>query len=384
MKNTSLNKKAKALQKAFGDEEFILKILQTCGKITNKTDFREKFAQIFKYYLCTEDKKHNYSFGEIQDKINELYAQGQIMIDQRYYFQAYNGCSEETYNTNGLDDISELNPKIVEAFELLESKLGKTTQGVGGEVNGTHRSYITTDPEMLMRYALDFSPERLWYGPLNEVGASVSFGNPIKTSIRVGEKKTDYIMRIIEGKIEGMPEDEKIEIRKAARIIADAYGSKRPRIAIIPESEIKDYKADYNSFASNVTEPPDTTILDLANAENPEWVYTLESGSNFRYEGGIVVYEKITPDKFESISIPDSYELLQMYAIQRGANYGDLIDPYTGAIRERAKNQSLAKTQKIKMILNKIITRINGKEKSKGAKEEKYEDLRTNTFGWYR
>lgn len=375
MKNKQLEKKVKALQKAFNDEDFILRLLQTKDDFWEKRrTFRDMFAKVFEYYLCTEDKNHTYSYDEIQNKFYEIYGNGE-MIDQRYYFQAYNGCCEESYRKNGLDDISGMNPKIIEALELLENELGKTTKGTSGKINEFHRSYVTASAEMLMRYALDFSPERLWYGPLNEVGTAVNSGKTVKTSIRIGEKKSDYIMRIIEGKIEGMSEEKKEQIRKAGRIVADAYGSKRPRIAIIPESGIREQRADYNSHASFLTNLPNTTIGELAELENPDWIYTLSSGPNFGSEGGIVVYGGITPEKFKSISIPDSYELLQMYAIQRGANFGDLIDPYTGDIRMRAQEQYLEDNKNTRRLIGKILERLKPIKKKEVAREEKYEDF---------
>lgn len=62
---------------------------------------------------------------------------------------------------------------------------------------------------------------------------------------------------------------------------------------------------------------------------------------------GIVVYGKITPDKFVSISVPDKFELLQIYAVQRGKNIGDSISGYsTENIEGEVQNDSLTSAEK--------------------------------------
>ena len=197
-------------------------------------------------------------------------------------------------------------------------------------------------------------------------------------------------MRIIEGKLEGKTEEEKDRIRKAGRIIADAYGTKKPRIAIIPESLIKGCKADFDSFNTNEDKKiPNTTIFRLAEDENKKWIYSFESGPNFDFEGGVVLYDKVTPDKFITISIPDSYDLLQMYAVQRGANSNDLINPDNGQIVERHNEKSLT-TQKKKNIFLQFFERfkINPKQSSADTiiqepSEKYYEDMRKNQSWWY-
>lgn len=374
-----MKKKTNALQKVFDDDDFILRAVQEMGGLKSKNDFRSTFASIFSYYFASEDLNHSYTMDEMYEKIWNLQEKG-TCADQRYYFQAYNGCCEETYRKNGIDDISGLSQDIKNAMEVLESELGKTTQTTAGGEEKIRRSYITTDFEMLMRYAFDYSPERLWYGPLKDSE---------QTAIRIGESKSDYMMRIIEGKLDGKTEEEKDKIRGAGRIIADAYGTKRPRIAIIPESEIKNYKADFDSTTPNSEkEKPEKTLYEIAEEENYAWTSNFQSGPNFSFEGGVVVYDKITPDKFVTISVPDSYELLQMYAVQRGANFGDMINPVNGRIIERVKEQALA-VQKPQNIFSKFVNRFkSGKNQvevdasNEVQMKKHYEDMRKSLFRW--
>lgn len=365
--------KREALQKAFDDEDFVMRIIQGMGS-TNEDSMKWDFAKVFSYYFASEDLNHSYTLNEIREKLDKMLENG-LNINQRYYFQAYNGCCEKAYSKNGLDDVSGLSPKVKEAMEILESELGKTELILAGEEGKIRRTFITSDFEMLMRYALDYSPERLWKGPLKQE-------EPL--SIKIGESKSDYMMRIIKGKLDGKTEEEQKKIMRAGKIIADAYGTKRPRIAIIPESEIKDFKADYDSMSPKSNkEKPKTTLHELAEEDNALWTSNFQSGPNFSFEGGVVLYDKVTPDKFVTISIPDTYELFQMYAVQRGANFGDMINPFNGRIVERVQQKSLA-VQKPKNAFSRFLSKLKlSKTHSKieapsELTAEQYEDMRKN------
>lgn len=238
-------------------------------------------------------------------------------------------------------------------------------------------TYLTTSPNMLMRYALVYSPERLWHGPLGFAY------KPIVFPMKIGESKKEYMMRIIESRITEKNEEERPEILKAAEIVCEAFGTKRPRIAIIPESAIKDYKANY----CGISREDDCSISELAKVENPEWIYNLSSGPNFGYEGGISVFGKVTPDMFTTISIPDFFELAQIYAIQRGAELGDMVYPLTGKIAQKSAKQDLVPTTIVHRMINifkgKIIghKKVNSQETKKSKRE--YQDLRINKPRWY-
>jgi len=203
------------------------------------------------------DKDTSYSYDELMDKYYTMINSGKEVIEQRYYFQAFNGGCEKTYKKNGLDDISDLDPKVIEAMEFLENELGKTQHPVGGMSEDQFCSFLTTDIEMLMRYALSYSPERLWYGPLG-------IKEDCKPPIIIGESKKDYMLRILESRIIGKTPEQRDEILRAGNIVCEEYGTKRPRIAIIPESEIKDYKANYSGIKSE----NDSSLGELAEKEN--------------------------------------------------------------------------------------------------------------------
>lgn len=318
-----LKERVESLQAAFNSEELIQNVL---GYVNNPKKMDEEFGTLFSYYLCTRDKKQDYSYDEIEYKLRLMRSASKQMIDQRYYFQAFNGFYEETFQKNGLDDISDLNTEIKKSMEILENEVGKTQYDEGGLSQGKWRSYLTGDPETAIKYALLYSPERLWSGPLGTNIVEKLNQMPIK----IGEAKKDYMMKILSNRIAEKNNEQKKRILKAGNVVCEAYGTKRPRIAIIPESEIKDCKVE-----CKINDVHDITLGELAEESNIWWTQYLMAGQEFQGGFGVAVLDKIMPNQFVTITVPDYYELIQIYAIQRGAGLGDLINSLTGEIIEK-------------------------------------------------
>ena len=81
-------------------------------------------------------------------------------------------------------NISGMNSTVIQSFQLLEDELGKTTMALGGENAAINSNFLTTDPFMLMKFALMYSPERLWLGPFG-----VDAVEGIKFPYKIGETK---------------------------------------------------------------------------------------------------------------------------------------------------------------------------------------------------
>jgi len=58
------------------------------------------------------------------------------------------------------------------------------------------------------------------------------------------------------------------------------------------------------------------------------------------------------------MSLPDDFELTQIYAIQRGDNIGDIVNPLTGEIVGKAKGQTSLSVIKKQSVMDKIISKI--------------------------
>lgn len=353
----NLNKRAQNLQKVFNDKKLIYSIVQSSR---DAFGLRLKFAEIFQLHFANKNGKP---------------------LEERYYFQAFNGVYEETFKKNGLGNISDLNITVIQAFKLLEDELGKTTFALGGDNNNNSNSnFLTTDPFMLMKFALMYSPERLWLGPF---GVDVVDG--IKFPYKIGETKCQYMMRLLESKIpENIDKEKRNKIIEAGKIVCNEFGSKRPRIAIIPESAIQDYPAD---FTGNY-EYCQTKLFELADMENTYWVHNMQSGPNFSSSQGVCVYGNITPNKFTTITIPDIFELIQICAIEKGANLGDLVDPQNGDIIQKSNEVSTLPIQikkpNLKDKLFKILRIVNRTDESRKTQYQecerpKLEESKINT-----
>lgn len=319
-----LQKRAHNVQKAFNNKDLIYNVIQNSR---DSFSFIIKFADIFKLYFGNKNGRP---------------------LEERYYFQAFNGVYKEPFKENGLGNISSMNSTVIQAFKLLEDELGSTFMAVGGNNINIHSNFLTTDPFVLMKFALMYSPERLWLGPF---GVDALEG--IKFPYKIGETKSQYMMRLLESKIpENIDIEKRNKIFEAGKIVCNEFGSKRPIIAIIPESAIENYPAD---FTGNY-EYCQTKLLELADRENTDWTQNMQSGPNFSSSQGVCVYGNITQDKFTTISIPDIFELIQIYAIEKGAKYGDLIDPQTGDITYKSKETiENAEELSIEAIFNRSI-----------------------------
>lgn len=344
----TVRKRAKSLQKAFNSKELIQNLIQAESFSSFRADYIMR--KIFEYYLCSMDNKTNYTYDEFSKKYYDLWEDCfKEKVEQNYYFQAFNGCYEESFKKNGLDDISDLDPKIKEAFELLKNELGDSGMAKGGKTQDKFCSFVTTSIETLMNYAMYKNPESLWCGPLKNDATNdeIDFDIPIK----IGETKSEYMMRILEDRINKKDVKDKDKILKAGKIVCEAFGNRRPRIAIIPESSIENYDANYSGSGEG------TPIKELAKYENENWTRTLISGPNFSSEYGIAVQGKIKEGQYTTISIPDQFELVQIFAIQRGANIGDSISPF-GEIIEKAKDNQNLPTVRKSTIIEKVTNNI--------------------------
>ena len=154
-----VKKRAQKIQKVFENKKNLYKIIQECS---HEVIIRQALAEVFVENFIGRKKQ----------------------IEERYYFQAFNGCYEKTFRENGLGNISGLNENIVNAFKLLEDELGKTDMSNSDENVGITTNFFTTDPFTLMRYALTYSPERLWLGPLG-----VDIVDGVKEPVKIGETK---------------------------------------------------------------------------------------------------------------------------------------------------------------------------------------------------
>ena len=196
----------------------------------------------------------------------------------------------------------------------------------------------------------------------------------------------DYMMRILENRTLDRSEEDRKKIMQAGKIVCEAFGTKRPRIAIIPETEIENLKmTDGNKWGGD-------TVKDYGERCASSWTRDLWAGGSLSGHAGVAILEKVKPSQFTTISVPDFFELMQIYAIEKGAQYGDLVNPENYEIIEKANETANLPVKKQENLLQKLMDRLqkliktneknNEHNQAEGKKE--YQDLRKDKFRWNR
>lgn len=360
-KNKKIIKKEKALQKAFNNSKLIDNML---AEPNGLKFIGENLTKILIYYMATEDKKTDYTIDEFEHKFylmqtRESKAIKYKTLKERWWTHSFNGFFEKTALTYGLGDKKHFLPEIKKALEYLENNVEKNLpfENQLGDKLDLPETYVALLGSTTIEYAIDLSPERVFSGPFHQEES---------LPIVVGEKKTDYYMRVLLNKIKDLNISEKKRkaIIENGKKVIDAFCTMRPRIAIIPESEIEDYKIaitplecnDFeciekiekssskkklleklNTLKEYVEHYKDVIPLAYCNDINEIILNNCNNGGSCTIYDDIPILGKVIPkEKFGVFSIPDSFEIIQKYAIQRGAEYGDIIDANTGEIVHKA------------------------------------------------
>ena len=395
--NTNVKKRCQALNKAFGSRKFLERLIKEMGNIEVVRDY---LPRIFQYYFITADHNTQYSFEDINNLLCYIYngnndyldevpkgKRGGIKnikksypLDKLYFFQAFNGIYEESYIKYGLDNIEGLSEEIKEAFATLEKYIEKSHYPLAGKFSKREtKSYLTLSPYTAIKYALLCSPERLWCGPIGLFDASDQIGIPII----IGETKVEYIKRLLYEKLAqknletSFDPDTKKKIENSIEIVSEAFGSMRPRIAIIPEENVNKLKANYGNFIQGITQF--STLEELVESIKESWRYQIDvSDLNFSDDHGISVYGKVPCEKDLIIQLPDYFELAQINAIQKGAKIGDYVFPTDGSIIKHSRQMIKAEESKMPQFLKKIINKIT--YKSKDSYEQSAESQQENVI----
>ena len=172
------------------------------------------------------------------------------------------------------------------------------------------------------------SPERLFHGPLNQGK------NPLP--VIVGEKKEDYYLRVVIDKINrNYRLEEQQPIVENAKKVITKLCSHRPQIALIPITSKK-----YTLNASLAIEGrAQKSLRDyLESQADGDMFYWATSTFFADCLGGIHPSNcsnlvstgvKVPASELEFVSIPDSFEMLQIKAMQKGLQVGEKFDLYS-------------------------------------------------------
>ena len=333
-----MKKLAKTLNKIFTDKTFMEDMSKNCNTIN---EMQNIMGQILTYYISTRDTK-TYSFTELEsitrqkpepknikrkESVQETLVRN--IIDEGVVTHSFNGFNLTKIKRNGLGSEKNYDSVLAEELEKLEKDLG-TSEYKEKQSNGPSEIYYTSPGTTSIYYAMQQSPERLFHGPLNQGE------NPLP--VLVGEKKEDYYLRVAIDKInKNYRLEEQQPIIDNARKVITKLCSQRPQIALIPITSKKfTLNASLDKVDKNIEPKTLREYLDFqANGDMAWWATTTffadsrngihPSNCSNLVSTGV----KVPASELEFVSIPDSFEMLQIMVRQKGLQPGEKFDLYS-------------------------------------------------------
>lgn len=366
-----LKKLAKTLNKIFTDKAFMEDMSKNCRSVS---EMQSVMGQILTYYISTRDTK-TYPYEELRglayqnmepknikrkESVQEALVRN--IIDEGVVTHSFNGFNLARIKKNGLGSDKNYDSVLGAELAKLEKDLG-ISEYVGQQTNGVSEIYYTSPGANSIYYAMQQSPERLFHGPLNQGK------NPLP--VLVGEKKEDYYLRVAIDKINrNYRLEEQQPIIDNARKVITKLCSQRPQIALIPITS-KKYTLNASLAVEGRGQKTLREYLDHQAGGDMVWWATITFFSDCL--GGIHPSNcsdlvstgvKVPASELEFVSVPDSFEMLQIMARQKGLQPGEKFDLYS---LEKVEEKEVEAQQTIAQA--PVVEKVEETELNK-AKEE--------------
>lgn len=336
-----------ALNELFGNKKFMQSIIIESNY--NIELIKDALANVIKYYITTRDESIDYEYKEIKakysnkiipifkdDNSQEMTKEGKNAIQNGFLTHSFNGYKKERiqkYGLNYMEQVtSEERKEILEARQLLEKLedyIGKSIYVKNEEEKASDSSihdkivYLTSPGGKTILYGQNYSPERLYEGPLKQF---LGF----EEEIIVGETKEDYMFRLAKRKIETLvsAKEQKKALEVAKKVI-NYYCSKNPCFALIDMTNIQDVHMCDLIYDENEA----ITLKEMIKKQGFRTVDDFYT-KDIRHNGvencnlaNLVVLSKDIPKEAVSIvEMMDVFEIKQQVARALGAKIGQTID----------------------------------------------------------
>lgn len=337
-----MKKLIETLSKIFSNKSFINDLMPSNMEAYDSEIVQWRLAQLLEYYVITRDSKTDYSYEELQTKLELELC---IMVEDcddvirkgiGILTHSFNGYKKDRIMKYGLDYMQKMSQeekaKVIEMrqkLEKLEEILGyseyvKEFRTENKSQRNPNEVFLCTPGTKTMHYACQRSPERFYLGPANQ------HGKP--EPIVVGESKESYILRVLTKKIQAQyanrNSQEYLQIIKIAQDLAKYYCGSSPAIALIDIEKIQHIPT------SNIRyEPENTMTLRERIDEGVGFTYYFFSRESNASEemnnlGNIATLPSFIPQEaiVGIVDMLDEFELKQMFARAKGRKVGDLID----------------------------------------------------------
>ncbi len=331
-----MKKLAKTINKIFSDKTFLEQMVKDLKSIHQ---IQSVMGKILTYYISTRDSKI-YPYEEMcrlafqisepknmrrNESVQDAFVRN--IIDEGFVTHSFNGFNLSSIKKHGLGSSKNHDSVLGKELAKLERDLG-VSEFVKIQSDEPSAIYYTSPGANSIYYAMQQSPERLFHGPLNQ--------GKTPLPVLVGETKEEYYLRVAVSKINKMysKEEQKPIIENAKKIIKKLC-SQRPQIALIP---ISSKKYTLNASLAFVRGKPKTLkeYLNYQSGGNMAWWATTTFFADCL--GGIhpsncsnlvSVGVRVPASELQFISIPDSFEIAQLIALQKGLRPGEKFNLYT-------------------------------------------------------
>lgn len=309
-------------QKLINNPDFLMNLLSISNDDINS--FINNIGKIFSYYIMTNDTREIISPEEIimlYDDINDKEFSPKDSIDYLVnnciFTHSCNGTDLEQIKRNGLGVPIEYDKDVSDALLFLESKANMDNSYISLQSGRNDEVYFTSPGATTFNYAIDCSPERLFYGILHQNAENA-------LPIKVGESKKEYYRRVLYSKFDITDDNTLYCVEK----VLDGFFSKENGVVCFPVKSIIDHDVyrilirDSDRYhIKNLL----SFIVDKCKDENNNFriqnffCQEAESDENSNKLDNLIFINKVIPPEMLSvITVPDRFELLQMVAMKNG------------------------------------------------------------------
>lgn len=309
-------------QNLINNHQFLMNLLSFSNDDINV--FINNIGKIFSYYIITNDTREIMSPEEIiilYDHINskEFSSSASIdyLVNNCIFTHSCSGEDLEQIKMNGLGAPIEYDKDVSAALLFLESRANMNNSYVSIQSGRNDEVYFTSPGAPTFNYAIDCSPERLFYGILHQ--------NPENAlPIVVGESKKEYYRRVLYSKFDTTDDKVLYCIEK----VLDGFFSKENGIVCFPVKSILDhdiYRILIRDSDRYHIKDSLSFIIDKCKDENGNFriqnffCQEKESDKNMNKLDNLIFINKVIPTELLStITMPDRFDLLQMIAMKNG------------------------------------------------------------------
>lgn len=328
------SKLIKNLNAIFRSEKFIRSLMQEENSFSDY--IYSKMGRVLEYYIITRDENINYTYEDIEKKLSQIdYEQfKENIIDNGFMTHSFNGNKKDKIEKYGLDYVTKMNDEELKQHKEMRKSLNELEKLLGtseyvknlerNKDNSYNQSIFVCSPgAKTFHYACSRSPERLYEGPLKGFE---------KEPMIVGETKENYLMRVLEKKInakypQNNSKDREYAIQVAKKVI-DSYCSFSPSFAMLSLAEIKDIQSGMTEYENKGTESLISRINRAIMSDYRNIFSTVPSDALETNNLGdlAIISTEIPKNAISIVQCMDEFEMQQIFARMQGLKEGEFID----------------------------------------------------------